>query len=102
MEDVSKLTSVTWGPFAVSTTSGAGIEGCTLNVRRQIEVSEACARRHGYHETSTGGKRRISLPVVRRPFASHDAARQWAFVHGYIQRYFTDPELRARRVRSGS
>ena len=36
-----------------------------------------------------------------RIFPSYDAAFQFAFDHGYTMLYFTEPDLRAKRKRSG-
>jgi hypothetical protein len=102
MDDIRGITLVTWGPFSVSVTTGSGIAGCILTVRRDIEVSEQCARRHGYLGKAADGKHRASVGVVREPFPSTDAAFRWALEHGYHERYFAEPALRAARVRNAA
>jgi hypothetical protein len=98
VENASHITHVTWGTFSVSVTSGSGIEGCLLKVSRLITVSQACARRHGRSGTGPDGQPQTSLRVVHVPFPNSAAAWQWALEHGYVQRHFTDPTLRAQRL----
>jgi hypothetical protein len=82
---------VTQGDWGVSKTTGAHINGAILHLYR--------SRIHGKN-----------LPVGKwmhgngngRLFPSMEAADQWAFDHGYLQRYFTHPDLRQRRLESRS
>jgi len=80
---------VTWGDWMVSKHTGDSIDGAILHVRR--------LRIHGKN-----------LPFDKplrgngdgRLFPSNEAADQWAYDHGYLQLYFTAPDLRMRRILS--
>lgn len=80
---------VTQGNWSVSCTTGDGIQGAILSVLlpkiagRDLPVDK---RLRGFGHGRT--------------FASSEAAFQFALEHGYLQQYFTAPELRAQRKES--
>ena len=77
---------VTWGDWCVSYHTGHGIDGAILNVFRHRIAGKYLGSRqwaHGY------GNDRL--------FPDTESAKHWAFDHGYLQLYFTAPDLRARR-----
>jgi hypothetical protein len=80
--------TVTQGEWGVSVATGDGIDGARLSVYRfrvhGVELSGRCLRGFGYG----------------RLFATQSEAWQWAFDHGYLQLYFTEASLRARRKKS--
>ena len=78
--------TVTQGDWGVSCSTGDSIKGAILHLYRS---------RIGDHELKYDqwmrgfGDGKI--------FPTTEAASQWAFDHGYLQLYFTAPDLRARR-----
>ena len=78
--------TVTQGEWGVSSTTGHGIKGAILSLyRARFNGRELPYDRwmHGFGDGEL--------------FPSTEAAYQWAFDHGYLQLYFTAPDLRARR-----
>lgn len=78
--------TVTQGEWGVSCSTGTGIKGAILHVYR----ARFAGRELKYDQWMKGYGDGMSFP-------STEAASQWAFDHGYLQLYFTDPDLRARR-----
>ena len=80
---------VTQGGRAVSKTTGDSIDGAILHLHR----SRIAGKELPWGRWLTGnGDRRL--------FPTREAADQWAFDHGYLQLYFTHPDLRMRRILS--
>jgi hypothetical protein len=80
---------VTQNDWAVSKTTGDGIDGAILHLHR--------SRIHG-KELPWG--RWMRGNGDGRLFPSREAADQWAYDHGYLQLFFTAPELRMSRILS--
>ena len=94
--------------FSVSRTTGDGIDGAILNVRRcRWLPAEQAAR---FQARGTGlsmvvpreldGRVQVIFPMPDdgRPFASREEAEQFCLERGYTAEYFTSPDLRARRI----
>ena len=77
------MRTVTQDYTAVSTTFGGDIPGAVLNLRRT-----RLAGRPVFTRMSDDG----------RLFPDTDSAMRFARDRGYLQDYFTSPELRARRI----
>jgi len=94
--------------ISVSLTTGSGIVGAILNVRRCRWLEPDQAAR--FHARGTGLSMVVPrsldsfvqvlfrLPDDGRRFASEDAAWAFCLERGYTRRYFTAPDLRARRL----
>ena len=80
---------VTQDDWAVSCTTGYSIDGAILHVHR--------FRVHG-KDLSFALKMRGNGDG--RLFPSKEDAWQWALDHGYLQPYFTSPDIRMRRLQS--
>ncbi len=78
--------TVTQGEWGVSCSTGSGINGAILNVYR----ARFNGRELPYDKWMKGFGDGKTFPTT-------EAASQWAFDHGYLQLYFTAPDLRARR-----
>jgi hypothetical protein len=83
--------TVTQGDWGVSCSTGTGINGAILHLYRS---------RIGSHELKYDQWMRGFGDG--KLFPSTEDASQWAFDHGYLQLYFTDPDLRARRKASAT
>ena len=79
-------TTVVQDDWSVSYTTGHGIDGAILSVRRHRLAGRELNWKQTMHGIGNG-----------RLFPSGDAAMQWAFDHGYTCLYFTHADLRARR-----
>jgi hypothetical protein len=93
--------------FSVSRSTGSGIDGAILHVSRLRRVPEAQARRIAGRDArscivtvAADGQAVMMtrLPDHGRAFASVDEANAHALERGYVRRYFTAPDLRARRL----
>jgi hypothetical protein len=82
-------TLVTQNDWAVSCTTGDSIDGAILHLHR--------SRIHG---KNLPFGRWMRGNGDRKLFSSREAAWQWAYDHGYLQLYFTAPDLRMRRLQS--
>lgn len=82
---------VTHGDWAVSVQTGDGIDGAILHLHRSRIHGKALS--YGRWMRGNGD---------RKLFPSKEVAWQWAFDHGYLQLYFTAPDLRMRRLLSRS
>lgn len=96
------FTHVTTEGFGVSKTTGTGIDGAILHVTRiRWTENEQLARRHLYlSRRESDGKHSFMVHCSHdgMAFADNDTATRFAVERGYLQRYFTSPDLRARRV----
>jgi hypothetical protein len=79
--------TVTYGDWSVSCMTGTGIEGAILNVSR-----------HRIRGVELTWNRLVSGFGDGRLFPSTEDAMQFAYDHGYLQLYFTHPDLRAKRI----
>lgn len=93
--------------FSVSYETSSAREGCVLNVRRVRWVEPALAARLQRRGAALSmvspradGLVAVLCPVADdgRVFATSAEAQRHALERGYTRRYFTSPELRARRV----
>jgi len=80
---------VTQGDWCVSCTTGDRIDGAILHLHRSRIHGKELPWGTWLHGNGDG-----------RLFPSREAAWQWAFDHGYLQHYFTHPDLRMRRILS--
>ena len=78
--------TVTHDDWSVSCTTGHGIVGAILNVHR-----------HRINGRVLNWKQTMNGVGNGTLFPSTEAARQWAFDHGYTKLYFTHADLRIRR-----
>jgi hypothetical protein len=77
---------VTQGDWGVSCTTGSGINGAILHVYRSHIGATNLPFDKWFHGFGDG-----------RLFETEAMAWQFAYDHGYLQLYFTSPELRQRR-----
>jgi hypothetical protein len=89
---------VTWGNWSVST--------CNPPMRGGPGYELSVIRHHGSGRfglpLSQGGTKFQYGFEHGRIFKTREEADQFCLEHGYLQRYFTSPELRARRIAANS